>query len=143
MKVSLKDPYCSLTNSNKTVIKGKLHLHPVSETHQMRPTLTYLDSLSHKNRRRPGGGSDSDSDDGPPPDPDEPAPPPLVTKKEKKHAGEAKEVQVSARKISDDKTVYPLQGGLSSIRREILQAIKTEEEEAWSNLEFCGGEVGI
>ena len=109
----------------------------------MRPSLTYLDALSHKNRRRSGGGSDSDSDDGPPPDPDEPVPPPLPEKKEKKPTGKAKEVQVSARKISDDKTVQPLQGGLSSIRREMLQAIKTEEEEAWDNLEFCGEEVGI
>lgn len=109
----------------------------------MRPTLTYLDALSRKNRRRPGGGFDSDSDDGPPPDPDELTPPQLPAKKEKKPTGEAKEVQVSARKISDDRTVQPLQGGLSSIRREMLQVIKTEEEEAWSNLEFCGGEVGI
>lgn len=109
----------------------------------MRPTLTYLDALSRKTRRRPGGGSDSDSDDGPPPDPDEPAPAPPPPKKEKKPAGEAKEVQVSARKTSDDKTAQPLQGGLSSVRREMLQAIKTEEEEAWDDLEFCGGEVGL
>src|ERR1700730_8246464 len=53
---------------------GQLHLHPISETHPLRPTLTYLDALSRKSRRRFGVGSGSDSDDGPPPDPDEPAP---------------------------------------------------------------------
>ena len=43
---------------------GQLHLHPISETHQLRPTLTYMDVLSRKNRRgRGGAGSDDDSDD--------------------------------------------------------------------------------
>lgn len=108
----------------------------------MRPTLTYLDALSRKNKRRTGG-SDSDSDDGPPPDPDEPAPPPpLSSKKEKKPAGEAREVQVSARKTADDKSgMQPLQGGLSTVRREMLLAIRTEDEESWEDLEFCDGEV--
>lgn len=98
--------------------------------------------MSRKGKRRAGGGgSDSDSDDGPPPDPDEPPPPP-VQKKEKKPAAEAKEVQVSARKSSDDKTgMQPLQGGLSTVRREILQAIRTEDEEPWDDLDFCDGEV--
>ncbi|TEB39240.1 hypothetical protein FA13DRAFT_1725217, partial [Coprinellus micaceus] len=72
---------------------GKLHLHPVTEAHQFRPTLTYLDSLSRKNRR---GGNDSDSDDGPPPDPDDPTPV-VTTKKTKKPVGDAKEVQVSTK----------------------------------------------
>ena len=109
----------------------------------MRPTLTYLDALSRKNKRRTGAGSDSDSDDGPPPDPDEPAPPPLLPKKEKKPAGEAREVQVSARKASDDKGgMQPFQGGLSTVRREMLLAIRTEDEETWEDLEFCDGEVG-
>ncbi|KIM85382.1 hypothetical protein PILCRDRAFT_359891 [Piloderma croceum F 1598] len=122
---------------------GHLHLHPVSEMHQLRPTLTYLDALSRKNKRRTGGaGSDSDSDDGPPPDPDEPAPRPPSPKKEKKSAGEPREVQVSARKSSDDKGgMQPLQGGLSTARREILLAIRTENEEAWEDLEFCDVET--
>jgi DNA-directed RNA polymerase-3 subunit RPC5 len=112
--------------------------------HQLRPTLTYLDALSRKNKRRTGGtGSDSDSDDGPPPDPDDPAPRPPSPKKEKKSAGEPREVQVSARKSSDDKGgMQPLQGGLSTVRREILLAIRTENEEAWEDLEFCDVEVG-
>ncbi|KAJ7431820.1 DNA-directed RNA polymerase III subunit Rpc5 [Mycena galericulata] len=116
---------------------GQLHLHPISETHQLRPTLTYLDILSRKNKRsRGGGGSDSDSDDGPPPDPDEPAPAP-APKKEKKPSGDAREVQVTARKSEDKGGIQPLQGGLSTARREMLIAIRAEEDEAWQDLEFC------
>ena len=80
-------------------MSGKLHLHPISEIHQLRPTLTYLDILSRKNRRR-GPGSDSDSDDGPPPDPDE-VPVAATPKKEKKTSGDEKEVHVTARKSDD------------------------------------------
>lgn len=117
------------------VRNGKLHLHPISETHQLRPTLTYLDILSKKTRRSRGTGSGSDSDDGPPPDPDEPAPLNTI-KKEKKAVGEAKEVHVSARK-TDDKAGVSAQGGLSAVRREMLQIIRAEEDEAWDTLEFC------
>ncbi|TFK30595.1 hypothetical protein FA15DRAFT_17087 [Coprinopsis marcescibilis] len=108
---------------------GKLHIQPINETHQMRPSLTYLDAQSRKNRR---SGYDSDSDDGPPPDPDDPTPA-VLQKKEKKAAGEAREVQVSAKR-SDDKGGF---AGISAARREILQLIRAEEDEAWENLEFC------
>ncbi|KZV75560.1 hypothetical protein PENSPDRAFT_571202 [Peniophora sp. CONT] len=114
------------------VREGRLHLHPVSETHQLRPTLTYLDVLSRKSKR--SRGDDSDSDDGPPPDPDEPAPAP-VAKKEKKPTGDARDIQVSARK-SEDKGGQNMQGGLSTVRREMLQAIHAEEDETWINYEF-------
>lgn len=118
---------------------GRLHLHPISETHQLRPTLTYMDYLARKARRgRGGAGSGEDSDDGPPPDPDEPPPPPAA-KKEKKPAADAKEVQVAVRK-ADDKGVA-LQGGLTAVRREMLIAIRAEEDEAWEDYEFCDGEV--
>ena len=122
------------------MILGKLHLHPISETHQFRPTLTYLDTLSRKNKRARGAGSDSDSDDGPPPDPDEIAPA-VPPKKEKKTAGEAKEVHVSARK-SDDQSGLGGQGSLSAVRREMLHIIRTEEEEQWESLAFCNVTVG-
>ena len=116
------------------VILGKLYLHPINETHQFRPTLTYLDILSRKNKRTRGAGSDSDSDDGPPPDPDEV---PVVTqKKDKKTTGEAKEVHVSARK-SDDQGGFGGQGSMSAARREILHIIRVEEDEQWQSLEFC------
>jgi len=114
---------------------GKLHLHPISQTHQFRPTLTYLDILSRKNKRSRGAGSDSDSDDGPPPDPDE-IPPTVQPKKEKKAAGEAKEVHVSARK-ADDQSGLGGQGSLSAVRREMLHIIRVEEEEQWESLAFC------
>ncbi|KAH8100619.1 DNA-directed RNA polymerase III subunit Rpc5 [Cristinia sonorae] len=120
---------------------GVLHLHPISETYQLRPTLTYMDVLSRKSRRPKGNaGSDDDSDDGPPPDPDEPAPAPAAPKKEKKKAGEAKEVQVSVRKVVDDKGLS-LGGGLTAVRREMLMAIRSEEDERWEDYEYCDGEA--
>jgi DNA-directed RNA polymerase III subunit RPC5 len=119
---------------------GKLHLHPISETHQLRPTLTYLDVIHRKSRRR-GAESDDESDDGPPPDPDEPPPAP-VEKKERKPATDAKDIQVSARKSADDKNASnSLQGGLSAGRREMLIALRAEEDEPWEELEFFSGEV--
>ncbi|EMD41767.1 hypothetical protein CERSUDRAFT_79402 [Gelatoporia subvermispora B] len=118
---------------------GHLYLHPISETHQLRPTLTYMDVLSRKSRRGRGGGSDDDSDDGPPPDPDEPAPAP-APKKEKKPVGEAREVQVAVRKSGDDKSVQ-FQGGLTAVRREMLTIIRNEEDEEWVDYEFCDGEA--
>lgn len=95
--------------------------------------------MSRKSRRSRGNaGSDEDSDDGPPPDPDEPPPVQITSKKEKKPL-EVKEVQVSARKAGDDKG--NLQGGLSAVRREMLLAIRAEEDEVWEDLDFCDGEV--
>jgi DNA-directed RNA polymerase-3 subunit RPC5 len=98
--------------------------------------------MSQKTRRSRGdAGSDEDSDDGPPPDPDEPLPVLTVASKKEKKPLEVKEVQVSARKAMDDKG--NLQGGLSAVRREMLLAIRAEEDEAWQDLEFCDGEVLI
>jgi DNA-directed RNA polymerase-3 subunit RPC5 len=102
--------------------------------HQFRPTITYLDVLSRKQRRT--RDDDSDSDAGPPPDPDEPAPPPAPAK-EKKPVGEARDVQVAAKK-TDEKS---LQGGLSAIRREMLTVIHAEEDEAWTDFDFFDAQV--
>ena len=93
-----------------------------------------MDILSRKNKRSRGADSDSDSDDGPPPDPDEIAPA-VPVKKEKKAAGDAKEVHVSAR-TSDDQSGLA-QGSLSAVRREMLHIIRVEEEEQWESLAFC------
>ncbi|EPT04209.1 hypothetical protein FOMPIDRAFT_1027991 [Fomitopsis schrenkii] len=118
---------------------GQLHLHPISETHQLRPTLTYMDVLSRKNRRgRGGAGSDDDSDDGPPPDPDEPAPVPIA-KKEKKPSGEAKEVQVAVRR-GDDKGLQS-QGGMTQVRRDMLKMVHDEEDQEWQDYQYCDGET--
>lgn len=126
---------------------GHLHLHPISQTHQLRPTLMYLDVLSRKSRRsRSGAGADGDSesDDGPPPDPDDPTPAPVVAKKEKKPNTESKEVQVTAKKTSEDKTgTQQFQGGLSQVRREMLMIIRDEAEEPWEELEYYDGEVSF
>ena len=125
----------------KTAFEGHLHLHPISQTHQFRPTLTYMDVFHRKNRRRANGDDDSDSDDGPPPDPDDPNPPAQV-KKEPKAAGEAKEVTVSLRK-TDDKGMgaQSSSSGMSAVRREMMQAIREEEDEPWQELKYCDGEV--
>ncbi|KAF8527934.1 DNA-directed RNA polymerase III subunit Rpc5 [Hysterangium stoloniferum] len=126
---------------------GHLHLHPISQTHQLRPALTYLDVLSRKSRRSRtavGGDGDSDSDDGPPPDPDEAVPTLPTSKKEKqKKALESKEVQVTAKKSSEDKTgTLQFQGGMSQVRREMLTLLRDESEESWEDLEYCDGEHG-
>jgi DNA-directed RNA polymerase III subunit RPC5 len=119
---------------------GTLHLHPIDETHQLRPTLTYLDALNRQSRRSRGADSDSDSGDGsPPPDPDDVSPV-SGPKKGKKSAGEAKEVQVAARK-AEEKGGRDLQGGMSVMRREMLMSLRVEEEEEWQDLVYHGPEV--
>jgi DNA-directed RNA polymerase III subunit RPC5 len=139
---------CCLTvrgHRTLSLLSGHLHLHPISETHQLRPTLTYLDVLSRKSRRSrasAGADGDSDSDDGPPPDPDDPTPAAPVAKKDKRPITESKEVQVTAKRTSEDKTgMQQFQGGLSQVRREMLTMMRDEAEEAWEELEYCDGEV--
>ncbi|KLO20576.1 hypothetical protein SCHPADRAFT_918061 [Schizopora paradoxa] len=119
---------------------GHLHLHPVQETHQLRPSLTYLDVFHRKARRRKAGDdSDSDSDDGPPPDPDDPTP--AAVKKEPKAStsGEAKDIQVTIKK-SDDKSGQSAIG-LTAVRREMLLMMRNEEEEPWQDLNYYDGET--
>lgn len=111
---------------------GKLHLHPISETHQFGPNLSYLDLLSKTSRPRRPTGSD-DEDDGPPPDPDEPVPDKPAPKKEKKaSSSSAKEVTVSARRAPDSEDL----GGLSTLRREMIGNRRKEREEPWETLEW-------
>lgn len=126
------------TERNNYFHAGRLHLHPISETHQFRPTMTYMDMHTRKTRRG-RGGDDSDEDDGPPPDPDEPAPAP-APKKEKKPTGEAREVQVAVRKTGESSGPQ-FQGGMTQVRREMLTLIHAEEDERWEDFEYCGGEV--
>ncbi|TDL28410.1 hypothetical protein BD410DRAFT_780909, partial [Rickenella mellea] len=119
---------------------GRLHLHPVSQIHQLRPSLTYLDVLMRKTtkRSRTGDGSDSESDEAPL-DPDEPARPPSP-KKEKKPPGDSKEVTVAVRKAEEKGAQY-VQGGISGVRREMLQIVRDEEEEKWQDVDYCDGET--
>ncbi|KAL5518755.1 hypothetical protein ACEPAH_438 [Sanghuangporus vaninii] len=119
---------------------GHLHLHPISQTHQLRPTLTYMDILNRKSRRTKTGADDeSESDEGPPPDPDEPNPPPTV-KKETKPTGEGRDVTVSIRK-ADEKGAQSITGGLTAARREMLHVLRVEEDESWEGLEYCDEET--
>ncbi|PFH54609.1 hypothetical protein AMATHDRAFT_134295 [Amanita thiersii Skay4041] len=112
---------------------GRLHLHTISELHQFRPTLTYLDVQSQRSRRsRKGMESGSESDDGPPPDPDDVPTVPITKERDKKPA-EMREIHVSTRKVDDKGTTI----GLSSVRREMLQMIRAEEDEEWQAYEFC------
>jgi len=78
--------------------------------------------------------SDSESDDGPPPDPDEPARIP-AGKKEKGPTTESREVQVSARKI-EDKGGAQVPGALSAVRKDMLHAIRAEEDLNWEDVQF-------
>lgn len=119
---------------------GRLNLHPIGEAHQFRPTLTYLDILSRRDRRSRLGGSDSETDNGPPLDPEE-LPPVDVPKRDKKAPGPGKEIQVSARR-GDDKGSVSTLGGLSAVRRDMLRAIRAEEDEEWCSLHFFDTLVG-
>jgi hypothetical protein len=131
---------------------GKLHLHPISEVHQFRPSMTYMDVLSRRaaaiSRRRAMGaaGADSDSEsDGPPPDPDEPAPPPKEKEKgKKKESGSAlpaREVQVTTRRAEDKSGGMTFPGGLSGVRREMLMQMRAESDDKWENLKWFDAEV--
>ncbi|THH03229.1 hypothetical protein EW145_g6424 [Phellinidium pouzarii] len=103
---------------------GHIHLHPISQTHQLRPTLTYMDVHLRKSRRsRVGVDDDSDSDDGPPPDPDDPNPPAPVKKRTKSSDGRGE------------------RSGLTVARREMLHAMREEEEEPWQDFEYHDGET--
>lgn len=133
-----KLPACRTPVTFLNLVIGRLHLHPISETHQFRPTLTYMDMHLRKSRRT-RGGDDSDDDDGPPPDPDE-QPSAPAPKKEKKPAGEAKEVQVAVRKTAESQGLQ-FTGGMTQIRRDMLTLMHAEEDENWEDYEYCGGEV--
>ena len=61
-------------------------------------------------------------------------------KKEKKPTGEAKEVQLTAKK-TEDRGMQQLQGGLTQMRRDMLRSMRDEAEENWENLDFFDGKV--
>ena len=101
-----------------------------------------MSQKSRRSRRGTGADADSDSDSGPPQDPEDPTPVTPVVKREKKPAAEAREVQVTAKKVSEDKTgAQQFQGGMSQVRREMLLMIRDETEEQWEELEYFDGEV--
>ncbi|KAG8700617.1 hypothetical protein FRC09_005844 [Ceratobasidium sp. 395] len=114
---------------------GKLYLHPIQDVQQLRPSLTYLDAAAKKHKR--SRGADDSDDEGPPPDPDEPVPAPTTPKEKDKKKSDAKEVLVTARK-TDDKSGAQVVGGLSAIRRDMLNMMREEQEEKWQPLDYKG-----
>jgi DNA-directed RNA polymerase-3 subunit RPC5 len=115
-------------------------LHPISETHQFSPNLSYLDVLSKNSRPRRSNAED-DEDEGPPPDPDDPQPAqPLQKKVEKASASNAKEVTVTARRAGESSEDL---GGLSSLRRELILKRRKERDETWQALEWHDKQVRL
>lgn len=53
---------------------------------------------------------------------------------------DVKEIQVAIKRV-DDKGNQVGQGGLTSVRREMMEMIRREEEEKWEDLEYCDAEV--
>ncbi|HEV7735897.1 MAG TPA: hypothetical protein VGO47_00775, partial [Chlamydiales bacterium] len=75
-------------------------------------------------------------------DPDDPVSGPPSIVKRQKQPSESREVQVVAKKTSEDKTGgQSFQGGISQTRRDMLIMLRDEAEEPWQELTFCDGEV--
>ena len=98
---------------------GEMHLHPISETYQFRPTMTYLDLLSRKTA--PTVGDEEEEEE------EVPAAKPAGAA----HTT-AKEIVVSAR----DATAGASVGGLSALRRELISTLRKEQDEKWVDLEW-------
>ena len=115
---------------------GQLHLHPISQTHQLRPSLTYLDFQQRRSKSRRGHEDDDESDEAPP-DPDDPGSPPKDKGKEKAKAAPtpAKEIQAAARRVED--------AGLSVTRREFLLRMREERSEDWESLKYFDTDVSF
>lgn len=114
-----------------------MYLHPISETHQFSPNLSYLDVLSKNSRPRRSNDED-DEDEGPPPDPDDPQPAQPPPKKVKKGSSNAKEVTVTTRRAGESGEDL---GGLSSLRRELILKRRKERDEPWRPLAWHDEEV--
>ena len=115
-----------------------MHLHPISETHQFSPNLSYLDVLSKNSSPRRPNDEDEEEEEGPPPDPDDPQPAPSSPKKVKKATSNAKEVTVAARRAGDGSEDL---GGLSSVRRELILKRRKERDEPWKALDYHDEQV--
>ncbi|GAA5869711.1 hypothetical protein JCM1840_000566 [Sporobolomyces johnsonii] len=98
-----------------------LHLNPVTQTFQMRPSLTYLDNLLAIERRakREAARNDDEDDDGEVSD--------TELKKE-----EAKAVQVSIK--TGDGSKGPLGGGNGRAGASLFAPLRAEEGEEWKPL---------
>ncbi|KIO31197.1 hypothetical protein M407DRAFT_68288 [Tulasnella calospora MUT 4182] len=100
---------------------GQLYLHPISQVHQFRPTLTYMDVLSRKNRPK------TDDDD----DVEEESAPPAAAATVAKAA---REVVVAARGTPGEAAGNV--GGLSALRRDMISTMRKEQEERWVDMQW-------
>ncbi|KAG8904386.1 hypothetical protein FRB99_001841 [Tulasnella sp. 403] len=96
---------------------GRLHLHPISETHQFRPTLTYLDVLQRRAKPMVGDVDEEEDEEG------------GGAAQQSKPAG--REVVVRASGGADANL-----GGLSALRRDIITTMRKEQEDKWVDLEW-------
>ncbi|KAG8928835.1 hypothetical protein FRC03_002415 [Tulasnella sp. 419] len=99
---------------------GELHLHPISQTHQFRPSLTYLDVLSRKAKPQVGDDEEEDEDEG----------------NADKGKAPARDVQISARGSGEGAGGAAAMGGLSAVRREMIATMRKEQEEKWHDLDW-------
>ncbi|ORY73406.1 DNA-directed RNA polymerase III subunit Rpc5 [Leucosporidium creatinivorum] len=114
-----------VTNYLVGIVKDDaLHLSPITQTYQLRPSLTYLDNLITLERRRKRDQKDQDDDD------DEGDLSDAEIKKE-----EAKAVQVSVKQSAEGAAaaLKPGAGGLSNGRAgaSLFAPLRAEEGEAW------------
>lgn len=94
---------------------GRLHLHPIAEIQQFRPTLTYLDVLTRQ-KAKPAAYEEEDDDNA-----------------DAVPAGKAREVVVSAR--GGEQSGGGM-GQMTGLRREMIATARKEQKEAWVDLEW-------
>ncbi|KAF8337418.1 DNA-directed RNA polymerase III subunit Rpc5 [Cantharellus anzutake] len=121
---------------------GCLHLHPISETHQFKPNLSYLDFSRKTSSKRAALGapvnpaSDDEGPDSDDADDDHPAVGSAASKPKKRPGAGAglREISVSAKRTDDG-----WQGAsLSDVRLEIMAKTQSEREARWFDLEYRG-----
>ncbi|KAG8999397.1 hypothetical protein FRB90_012083 [Tulasnella sp. 427] len=101
---------------------GQLYLHPISQVHQFRPTLTYMDVLSRKTK-----STAEDDEEGE----EENAAPATAAATAAKSA---REVVVAARGTPGEGAGNV--GGLSALRREMISTMRKEQEERWVDMQW-------
>ncbi|GAA5980232.1 hypothetical protein JCM11641_005514 [Rhodosporidiobolus odoratus] len=100
-----------------------LHLNPVNQTFQLRPSLTYLDNILAQERRAKRAAQAGDDDD------DEDVSDTELRKEE------AKAVQVSIKQQGGDAGKGPLGGGNGRAGADLFSPMRAEEMESWKPLQ--------
>jgi DNA-directed RNA polymerase-3 subunit RPC5 len=117
---------------------GRFHLHPVGDIQQLRPSLTHLDEQqsNKSSSSKIAGVAAADSDDGA----GDRVAIPGLPRREDVNMADAKEALVTTRKSGDLSSIH-LQSGVTAVRREMLLALRLEEDGRWEELAFCGADV--